>query len=348
MIHIRHAIERDIESINRIARQYPDELGYVSKSEMRMAISHKSLHVAIVDNQVAGYVLFYRRLDGWQTIYSIATDKVHTGTGIGRNLLYSVPCPMRLKVTVDNPANEFYKNAGMQFVETVAGRKRDLNVYEMRLLYVLVAGNNTRFPEVARSSGMAYGTRNDMKPRDYPLMIDINWKKYDWNDYMHMICEYHPVMAMVADYEHPSQRGLMYKQIRDLRNAGVLRVMVCPKFNGAVAHIPSWCIISVSVPSKYAGYVSPLYELAGHKIHLLGGSPVAQRDIMPKLNAVGIVISADGNSHTKQASRGSYWRDGKWNFDREEFDYYDLCELSGREIVKTMRQVSIINQPSLI
>lgn len=346
MINIRHATKNDIDTINKIARQYRDELGYVSKIEMRTAIESKSLHVACVDHCVVGYVLFYRRRDGWQTIYSIAVDKVITGASVGRNLLYSVPCPIRLKVTVDNPANGFYQRAGMQFMKNVAGKKRSLNVYEMKMLYVLCAGNNLRFPEVARQSGMAYGTRNDMKPRDYPFMIDINWKSYDWQDYMQVICEHKPVMAMVPDYEYPSQRRDLYRKIRDLRNSGVLRVMVCPKFAGAVGHIPKWCVIAVSVPSKYAGYISPLHELEKRKMHLLGGSPVAQRDLIPKLNAIGTVISADGNSHTAAARRGGFWRGGKWNFDREAFDYYDLCMISGRNIVDMVNQIEV-KQPQL-
>jgi ribosomal protein S18 acetylase RimI-like enzyme len=345
---IRRATADDVPAIEKIARQYPKELAFVRRNSLLEAMRKQSLHVAVFGAVVVGFVSFYARRDGWHTVYDLATDKRYAGLGVGRQLLYSVPCPVRLKTTVDNErANRFYLHAGMVLSGTESGKNRALNVYEMRVLSILCAGNNHRFPEVAVDSGMAYGTRHDDTPRDYPFMVDINWKSYQWTDYMNKIRSWRPVMAMVADYESPLQRNTMLKQVHALRRSGVLRIMVCPKFDGAVSDIPQDCIIAVSVPTSYAGFVPQMRELTGRKVHLLGGSPVKQREIMKQINAFGQVISTDGNAHTGSASNGMFWRDGRWQTDKQEFDYYDLCKLSGRNIQRMMQYVAGYQQLQL-
>src|SRR5690606_19035862 len=270
---LRHATPDDVPRILELARQYRDELGYVHPVALREHIHRRTVLVAEWYGNVWGFVDYHARRDGWQTIYHLAVDKHVTGQGIGRQLLYAVPCPMRLKVTTDNTANVFYAGAGMQLVATEAGKKRELDVYELRVLGIFCMGNGAgdTYPHIARESGVAYGTRSSERARAWPYMLDIDWReqsagKLTWQDYMQQVARYHPVQAMCADYEHPGQRRQLYQQIRDLHAAGVLRIMVCPKFPGAVAHIPHWCIVAVSVPSSYAGFIPDSDELTGRRV----------------------------------------------------------------------------------
>lgn len=354
---IRLGTVDDAYLCQRMTRQFRTEFPFVTLVSLREAAQRGSLHIAMLDGEIVGFVSYRACRDGWQTIYELCVKREVHGLGIGRALLYSVPAPIRLKTTVDNTrANKFYTNAGMKLVETYQPKgtdskgnpKRPLNVYHLRILSILVQGNNEEMPRVARESGMAYGTRHIEKPRDWPFMVDIAWRKYDWSDYLDKVKTWQPVQAMVADYEDPTNRDAMLKQVDDLRAAGVLRVMVCPKFIGSVAHIPSWCIVAVSVPSEYAGFVPPLSELTGRRIHLLGGSPVKQREWLTRLNAVGRVISLDGNAHTGAAAKGVYWLNGKWQTDKEAFNLYALAVLSGRNIVSMMSEVTQFIQPGLL
>lgn len=353
--HVRHATAYDVERILEIARQYRDELGYVHPVALRRHITVKTVLVVEWFGNVWGFVDYHARRDSWHTIHHIAVDKHMTGQGLGRNLLYAVPTPIRLKVTQDNDrANAFYVGAGMQLVKMETGKKRSLNVYELRVLGVLVMGNGKAdtFPRIARASGMAYGTRHCEQPRDWPFMVDIHWRDYDWQDYLHKLALWRPVQAMVADYESPSQRRQLYQQIRDVRAAGVLRVMVCPKFAGAVAHIPLWCVIAVSVPSKYAGYVPPLYELRGRRVHLLGGGPVQQRKWQLVLQGAGVtIVSADSNSHTAIAANAKYFDGTQWQKKggaRMNSDSYAaLASDSGRNIVRMLNANVGLGQLSL-
>ena len=215
--------------------------------------------------------------------------------------------------------------------------------------YVLCMGSGHKWmPDVARLSGWEYGFRYDHSCQsDTPYMIDIRWKNYNWAKYIEKVKKYKPFMAMVADYEYPSQRKLMYQQIRELKPL-VQRVMVCPKFIGAAAHIPSWCIIAVSVISDYAGFEPPPQELRGREIHLLGGNFNRQADMMRKYNAYGEVVSLDSASHIMGAYHKRYFHNGRWiHLKERECSVQELAILSGKNIIAWFEAIKPDKQPSL-
>lgn len=335
---IRYGTPDDVDGCQRIARSYRKELPFISRPQLRQSIGKRELFVAEWNGDVVGFIRWHARRDGWQTVYDLAVDCTLTQQGIGRALLYTVPAPLRLKCTIDNDtANRFYGNAGMQLAGVEQGKKRALNVWEMQVLCALVFGGNKNAPEWARKSGMAFGTRNDYHAPAWPFMLDIHWTDYQWDTYMKLVKQYRPVMAMAADYERPSQRRELYRQIRALKAAGVLRVMVCPKFDGAVAHIPSWCVIAVSVPSQYAGFLpTDLSEYKGRRVHLLGGTPADQIDLLTKIQGVGgKVISLDGSSHESAAKHGSHFEGGMWRRKAgQPANYEQTIIYSGRRIVR--------------
>lgn len=339
-MNIRKATIGDKDKIAAIWRKNTSQLGGVQMAGLKRAIESGLCHVAEENGEILGFVEYYARKDGWQTIYHIATSEAARNQGVGAALLWSVPCPIRLKVTVDNEsAIRFYEHHHMQrAAEETTKKGTRLYVYELRTLFIQVAGNNTKWPALCRESGIAYGSRHDDKIRAWPAMIDINWKKYDWNCYLTILAQHKPLMAMVADYEAPAQKELMLKQVQDLRDLGILRIMVCPKFDGAIADIPSDCIVAVSVPSKYAGYIPPMQQLKGKKVHLLGGSPVKQREYLLKINGAGAyVVSADGNSHT--SADGRLWKHGRWQFPRNGTPYYALVKDSAVNIASMFQAI---------
>ena len=308
-LRIRRGTPQDADACQQLTRQYREWFPFVMRSSLIEAAERCTLHIAEVDGIFAGFVSFRACLDGWQTVYEIAVDSAFTGTGVGRNLLYSVPTPIRLKCPVDNAdSNRFYANAGMM-LSHVEDAKRPLNIWHMRVLCIHCQGNNRKVPAWARTAGMAYGTRHDDTPRDYVFFQDINWKKYDWNEYAHKVATWRPVMAMVADYLAPDQRDTMLQQVADLRALGVLRVMVCPKFVGAVADIPADCTVAVSLPSGYAGFVPPHEELIGRRVHLLGGNPGDARNAVVRWD---MVRSADYNVHERNAQSGFFFAGATW------------------------------------
>jgi GNAT superfamily N-acetyltransferase len=344
-MHIRRATIDDKKQIAAIWRANADMLGGVVMQAINKGIASRQLHVAEIDGELAGFVEYHTRRDGVSVIYHIAVVNEYRGQDVGRWLVWSVPCPVRLKVTADNErAIRFYKRIHFQQIAQETTKKgRELLVMELRSLFIQCAGNNRKFPDICRATGIAYGSRHDDQFRAQPFMMDINWKKYDWSDYLRKIETHRPVMAMVPDYERPEQRRMLYQQIRDLKARGVLRIMVCPKWDGAIAHIPSWCVVAVSVPSGYAGYIPPLHQLKGRNVHLLGGSPKKQREYMLKIAGVGgRVVSVDGNSHTRMQSM--IWNGSQWKSAGGNMPYYDMVEYGARNIASSMQTTAEYKQ----
>lgn len=128
-IHI--ATMDDISACNAIARQYRRELPFIRRSQFQQSINKQELSVYEWNDRVVGFIRWHRRKDGWSTVYDLAVSGDLVWLGIGTKLMHSIPCPIRLKCTVDNPgANAFYAAVGMVKVATIAGAKRNLNVWE--------------------------------------------------------------------------------------------------------------------------------------------------------------------------------------------------------------------------
>lgn len=314
---VRPATPDDISAVKRIADGNKTALGFVMRPALVEAQARGELLVAEEGGAVVGFVN-YRTLTrvrpGWRTVYEICVCRDARGKGHGAALLDAVPRPVRLKCPVDLPSNEFYRRYGLLNVWTEdRDSKRSLNVWQTQPDVIYCAGGNKRLAGIARDAGMLYGTRHDDTPAFKPHMVDINWKRYDWRDYLAKIERWQPVMAMVPDYETPEHRGRMVTMARQLVERGVERVMVCPKFPGAVAHIPAWCLVAVSVPTRYAGFLPEPSELRGRRVHLLGGSPQAQMRMAREYAGQGIVVSSvDGNAWQGHAQMGVLWIGGRW------------------------------------
>lgn len=216
---------------------------------------------------------------------------------------------------------------------------------------VFVYGNSAYAPDVADSAGMRYGVRHDCKPYAPVWMLDINWEKYVWLHYLDLVRQYQPVLALAPDYEWSWQWTALQRQINDLRPL-VGRVLVCPKWHGAIAHIPMDCVIALSVPAPtYAGWLPErLSELAGRKVHLLGGSLRRQAELLMQLNAVDAeVTSIDGNTIARKAGLGQCFREGVWIQQRDRRSTTaELCETSAVNYVKYLHEAAKWKQPGIL
>lgn len=222
----------------------------------------------------------------------------------------------------------------------------------MTLDVVLIRGGSKNAPAIAAAAGMRYGVRHDYTPYADVFMLDIHWTKYDWHDYLTKVAAYMPVAAMTPDYEYAWQWTALQRQIDDLRRMNVPRILVCPKWNGAVEHIPEDCVVALSVPAPtYAGYMPPdLSVLRGRKVHLLGGKPEKQAEYIRKLSAYGAkIISTDGNYHVRKAGLGQWFDGGRWvQLRRKAVSDFDLAVASSRNIVRYLTCAAYESQPSLL
>jgi uncharacterized protein DUF6610 len=184
---------------------------------------------------------------------------------------------------------------------------------------IFCADGNQRHAQLAVAAGWLYGARLPARGlAPLPLSFaDQDWRKPDRAKYMACLAQHRPALATVLDWEHPEQLPEVLSWAEEAAQHVRDAVLVIPKVPGAVARIPRriggkdvW--LAYSVPTRHGA--SPLFlsELAGWPLHLLGGSPQAQRECWRYLRGIADVRSMDGNMTKKMAtSRCLYWTEQK-------------------------------------
>lgn len=180
----------------------------------------------------------------------------------------------------------------------------------MEIIYC--RGGDKFAPNLAAAAGMRYGVRYDYTAYGDVYMLDGGLNPR-WAHYQKRAAKLRPHFALVPDYFRPDEISL-HLYIQDVARFAP-RVGVCPKFTGAVYHIPSDCVICESIPSEYAGWIIPDDELLSNRdYHLLGGDPRAQKSEIQRIHARGgRVVSLDGNKLAMKAAHGQVFSaSGKW------------------------------------
>ena len=126
---VRLALYKDIPAIEQIAKENADQLGFLMRVIIKEKIKKNNLYV-YDDGVIKGFVLFNITKKGYITVNDLCTAKEYRGQGIACKLMERVNrAVIILKVTEENPANEFYKKIGGQLIRTEPGKKRKVNVY---------------------------------------------------------------------------------------------------------------------------------------------------------------------------------------------------------------------------
>ncbi|SRR5258708_3716139 len=185
------------------------------------------------------------------------------------------------------------------------------------MILVYCAGGNPLLVDIAYEEGWLPGVRSDASLTKYdPIFVDVDYKHPDFEKHLGVVARYRPKYATVPDL---SEQEVSQADVnRALHQAEQLQphcetVFIVPKLSGQIALLPPSIAIGYSVPSKYGGAQYPIWELAGRRIHLLGGSPRKQFQAYLHLSAIADVISTDGNYSQLMATRyGEYWQKDKW------------------------------------
>ncbi len=125
----RNAKNIDYPDIKRISNQHREYLPFVMRVAIEDSIKRNEVIVCEKDKRVIGFIHFHKRRDGYTTIHEVGVDRNFLSIGIGKNLINMIEKPIQLKVTTDNPANDFYKKLGFRFIKEIKGNKRNLNLY---------------------------------------------------------------------------------------------------------------------------------------------------------------------------------------------------------------------------
>jgi hypothetical protein len=170
------------------------------------------------------------------------------------------------------------------------------------------ADGNLAHSRAAVEAGWLYGVRLPAKGmlEDVPLfMADQDWRRPDRRKYMGLLERHRPAIATVLDWERPEQYAEVMSWAEEAAAHVTEAVLVVAKVSGGVPDIPA-CIggkevrIAYSVPTSHGGADLGLWEFKGRPLHLLGGSPQRQREVLSYLRTE--VVSADGNMAKKMAT----------------------------------------------
>ncbi len=187
----------------------------------------------------------------------------------------------------------------------------------MMLDLIYCAGGNPRLSQIAHEEGWLLGFRSDKTMGTFAAsFVDIDYKQPDFERHLAVVARHQPKYAVVPDL---SEAGVTMEDIdRAISQAGELAQycevpLIVPKLSGQIDMLPRSIAVGYSVPSRYGGASYPLWELAGRRVHLLGGSPKKQFQVYLHLAGIAEVMSADGNYAQKQAVRyAEYWTGKKW------------------------------------
>jgi N-acetylglutamate synthase-like GNAT family acetyltransferase len=136
---IRQATIDDIPAIDEIAKLYKYELGWVRHVALKESIAKGALLVVVVADQVIGFAEYNHAKRGYTSLYHIAVSQ--KGNGYGRQLIDAIIKEakskgsqfVRIKCPVDLSANKFYERLGFSLAKVEPGKKRKINVWEMKL-----------------------------------------------------------------------------------------------------------------------------------------------------------------------------------------------------------------------
>lgn len=214
----------------------------------------------------------------------------------------------------------------------------------MDLIYC--AGGNRKLANIAVEEGFLYGARSDDIRQGLRCegLIDIRWDNYDWHRHLDHVAFHQPKYAVVPDVMDPHDLAHTLQLATQLE-AHCHRVIVVPKVPGVVKDIPSTYLVGISVPTSYAGFLPNSEELKGRDLHLLGGSPLQQRNLWLEYNSIKAkVLSVDLNCHAKASDFGSYWDGSKWRDDeRASIGKYPAFRKSCRGIVRMWKSLGALS-----
>lgn len=172
---------------------------------------------------------------------------------------------------------------------------------------VYCADGNPEFAAIAVGLGWKYGARLPSTVYQPVWFADQDWKRPDLAKYAAAVAEHKPEVATVLDWEREEQLPDVLRWAEAIA-PHVARLVVIPKVPGRVAEVPDAVggkpvVLGYSVPTSYGGTTCGVWEFADRPVHLLGGSPQAQRRLARYFR----VVSADGNMAAQQARRGRFW-----------------------------------------
>ncbi len=126
---VRLADIDDIDEIEKIAKQNKKEVDFVLRPITTDSGKLNELFVAFCQNQVAGFIRWHKRENGWSIIYEICVDEKFRKIDIAKRLIGRIPKPIRIKCPMNNKSTNFYRHLGFVLTGREIERKHPFNIW---------------------------------------------------------------------------------------------------------------------------------------------------------------------------------------------------------------------------
>jgi len=126
---IEFATLEDIPLIKKAANKHVEELGFIGGWDFKGVIEKKHM---LVDRETGSFCHFHIRKDGVTVIYEILVTPAARGLGLGKAMINMLTKPVRAKCPENLPSNGFYEKVGFRKITVEEGKKRKLNIWELR------------------------------------------------------------------------------------------------------------------------------------------------------------------------------------------------------------------------
>lgn len=169
--------------------------------------------------------------------------------------------------------------------------------------------------DIAAACGAVPGASYDMmgfeklvaSGRELRFLDTVDWRNPDQKRWWSAFERMRPYAAVIPDITHPTDLFDRLTWCAQVRAAGCDGILV-PKCD-CIDAIPSDITLGYAVPTDHGTSHLPHVAFRGRRVHLLGGSPIAQTTHADALTAVGAtVVSVDGNAFCKAAEFGAFYR----------------------------------------
>lgn len=157
--------------------------------------------------------------------------------------------------------------------------------------------------------------------------IDMDWHNPEFDRLVEAAKKYEPEYIVGGDYtkhdpSHPDSNISLINERAEILAQYSENVIVVPHGSNQVDHVPEWAVVGYSVPTTYGAAEGELIDYHGRDMHLLGGAPAKQMDMIREFGED--IISIDGNAINKMANVANrYWSGHDWKFENPTLDVSD-------------------------
>ena len=158
--------------------------------------------------------------------------------------------------------------------------------------------------------------------------IDMDWHNPEFERLVQACKKYEPEYVVGGDYtkhdpSHPDSNISTINERAEILNQYAENVQVVPHGSNQVEEVPEWAVVGYSVPTTYGAAEGELIDYHGRDMHLLGGAPAKQMDMIREFG--GDIVSIDGNAINKMANVANrYWSGHDWKFENDTLDVSGL------------------------